>query len=510
MQPSNNSPASLSDPNNPYQNDLGPEASATPTEEVTAPAGGGKKVQIGQIGKSGTYIFNGIITREEYNPDLMRWEALKNYDIMRRSDATVQAALEVIKLPILSATWSIQSASDDDRDQEIADWVRFNLFENNIVFSDLLSEIMTYQEFGYSVFEKVWDYCDWQGNKFIGLKDLQSRKQRSIYRWQTNGKTPEFGITQYVPGGTYSVSGDKLAIFTRKKEGENYEGISILRASYKHWKIKDALELIEAIRHERQGLGVLEIVPPEGANEGDIDDAIENARQARASEEGVIKRPANWVIQWMDMKSGTTQMTDINSTLEYHKREMMKSVLAQFLELGGNKGGSGSKATSVDQSSLFELSEEFTAKYIGHVFNRSVIKELVDLNFGSVENYPTLEHSKIGDDNINQIGEVVNKLMIAGALTPDPEFEQWIRTALHAPDLPDEIIDNYMEHPVRNQPAPVIQVPGAPAPADPAAPPPKDVPIEDDVGDENTKTAAEVALNDARKAKAKLIDVLIA
>src|SRR5438270_3369209 len=143
MQPPTTNPASSSDPTNPFINDLGPQASATPVEEVNAPAGGGKKVTVGQIGKSGTYIFNGIITREEYNPDLMRWEALKNYDIMRRSDATVQALLDVIKLPILSATWSIQAASDDPIDIEIADWVRFNLFENNIVFTDLLSEIMT-------------------------------------------------------------------------------------------------------------------------------------------------------------------------------------------------------------------------------------------------------------------------------------------------------------------------------------------------------------------------------
>lgn len=503
MQPTQ-SPASLSDPNNPYQNDLGPAQQAEPVEDVAAPAGGGKKVTVGQIGKSGTYIFNGIITREEYNPDLMRWEALKNYDIMRRSDATVQALLDVIKLPILSASWSVQAASDDQKDLDIADWVRFNLFDSNIVFTDLLSEVMTYQDFGYSVFEKIWDYTKWNGQTLIGLKDLQSRKQRSIYRWQTNDAQPRFGITQYVPGGTFSVPGEKLVIFTRKKEGENYEGISVLRASYKHWKIKDALELIEAIRHERQGLGVIEITPPEGANESDVDDAIENARQARASEEGVIKKPKDWIIEWMDMKSGTTQVTDIQSTLEYHKREMLKSALAQFLELGGNKGGSGSKATSQDHSALFELAEEFTAKYIGHVFNRSVIKELVDLNFSGVENYPTLDHSKIGDDDIAGISQAINQLMTAGAVTPEPQLEQWLRTLLHAPELPDEMIEDYDNLPARNKaPAALPGLPVAPGgPADPGAP------DEEDLTEEQTKTAEE-AVDKIRKYRGKLIDTLL-
>lgn len=484
--------------------DLAPRETATPIEEVTAPAGGGKKITVGQIGKSGTYIFNGIITREEYNPDLMRWEALKNYDIMRRSDATVQALLDVIKLPILSATWSIQAASDDEKDIEIANWVRFNLFENNIVFTDLLSEVMTYQDFGYSVFEKIWDYVTYNGKQYLGLKDLQSRKQRSIYRWSIDDGS--FGITQYVPGGTYSVPGDKLCIFTRKKEGENYEGISLLRASYKHWKIKDALELIEAIRHERQGLGVIEIIPPEGANESDIDDAIENARQARASEEGVIKHPAGWTIQWMDMKSGSTQLTDIASTLEYHKREILKSGLAQFLELGGNKGGSGSKATSVDQSALFEEAEEATAKYVGHVFNRNIIKEIVDLNYSGIQQYPTLEHSKIGDDQIAQIGDFLNKISSANLITADPQLEQWIRALVHAPELPDDMVENYDSLPARQKAAP--PVPGLPA--DPAAPadPGKAAPKDSDLSDELSKTADDL-LADARKAKARLIDIVV-
>lgn len=507
MQPPTTNP--LGNPTNPYLSDLGPAASATPTEEVTAP-GDKRKVTIGQIGKSGTYIFNGIITREEYNPDLLRWEALKNYDIMRRSDAVVQALLEVIKLPILSATWTIQAASDDEQDIRIADWVRFNLFENNIIFTDLLSEVMTYQDFGYSVFEKIWDYIQWQGKTYIGLKDLQSRKQRSIYRWQTNDKEPTFGITQYVPGGTYSVPGDKLVIFTRKKEGENYEGISVLRSAYKHWKIKDALELIEAIRHERQGLGIMEIVPPEGANEGDVDDAIENARQARASEEGVIKHPAGWTMEWMDMKSGSTQLTDIQQTNQYHTRQILLSGLAQFLDFGGSKNASGSRATSQDHSAMFEQAEEFTAKYIGHVFNRNVIKELVDINFGEQDHYPTLEHSKIGDDNIAEIGTFVNQMLTAAGMTPDPQLEEWLRNLVHAPDLPDEMKENYDELPARQKQPIQVTMPGQ-NPADAQNTNKTDEPDGDegeDVTDEMSTTASD-ALVGARKAKARLIDTLL-
>lgn len=495
MQPNQNAPT-ITSPQNPYMQQLGPPESADPLVVVKSPTG--EEVSLGQRGKSGTYIFNGIITREEYNSDLMRWEALKNYDIMRRSDATVRATLKVCKLPILSATWTIEAATDEQKDIDIAEFVRNQLFESNITFPDLLNEIMTFLDFGYSVFEKVWDYVDYNGKTYIGLKDMQSRKQRSIYRWETNTENPTFGITQYVPGGTYSVPGEKLVIFTNDKEGENYEGISMLRAAYKHWKMKDTLELIDAIRHERQGLGIILITPPEGANESDINDAIDNARQARASEEAVIKKPNGWEIEWMDMKAGATNITDIMGSLDYHKREILKSVLAQFLELGGNKGASGSRATSQDHSALFELAEEFTAKYVGNVFNKEVIKELVDLNFSDVEHYPTLEHSKIGDDNLNQIGLVVNQLMSVGAITPDPEFEQWIRQALHAPDLPEDVRDNYADTPLRKQAAPTPPI--APTQPDGEQPKPDD-------GENTNKTAS--VLDEARTIRQKLIDTLV-
>jgi hypothetical protein len=179
------------------------------------------------------------------------------------------------------------------------------------------------------------------------------------------------------------------------------------------------------------------------------------------------------------------------------------------LELGGNKGGSGSKATSVDQSALFEEAEEATAKYIGHTFNRGVIKELVDLNYSDVKQYPTLEHSKIGDDQIVQIGNFLNQISGAGLITADPQLEQWIRALVHAPELPDDMVENYDNLPARQKTAPPVPgIPAVPAaPADPGTPPAKK-PDAADLSDELSKTASDV-LDDARKAKARLIDIVV-
>src|SRR5579884_585546 len=291
-------------------------------EEVTSPTK--MDAELGERGRSGTYIFSGIITQEEYNADLIRTQALWNYDVMRRSDATVKAALLAMVLPIMGTDWSIQEASSDDDHIMQANFIRRELFGRRVVWSDFLREALLMLPFGFSVFEKVLEWTDYTHTpapiepevdpkaepvfdangkeikpepiqppdkqmKLIGLAKLASRKQRSIYKWQMSNGEP--GIHQILPGANYDIPWDKLVIFTNEREGDNYEGISVLRAAYKHWYLKDKFYLIDAIKNEKQSLGILEIEPPEGADEDMVNDAITAAQQLRANEMGYFKHP---------------------------------------------------------------------------------------------------------------------------------------------------------------------------------------------------------------------------
>jgi phage gp29-like protein len=396
----------------------------------------------GEIGRSGTLIFNGLITSEEYNRDLIGKPALKVYDTMRRSDGTVAAALKACKLPILSADWSIEAASDTAQDIEVADFVRDQLFSAEVNFQDLLREALTMFDFGHSVFEKVYEVGKWRGKTMILLVKLGSRKQNTIYKWETSDKQP--GITQFIAGqDNYDIPMDKLIIFTNEREGDNYEGISMLRPAYKHWDIKDKLYLIDAIKLERQGLGIIDVEIPAGSSPQDEADAISAAKNIRANEESYLKKPEGWKIEFMDMKANTT--ADVMPTVSHHDRQIVKTVLAQFLEIGA-AGGGGTRSASQDHSRLFELSLEAAAKNLAATLTKALITQLVDLNY-TVAQYPKLNHGKIGDENLTEISDAVQKLVTASAVTPDAEMEQWLRTVLHAPDLPQEYADDYANRP---------------------------------------------------------------
>ena len=434
--------------------DLGPAATSGPVVDVKSPTG--QTVTTGRIGKSGTFIYSGIITQEEYNVQLTRFEGIRTYEVMRRSDSTIAAMLDAVKLPLESTNWHIEPASEDPQDVEAADLCRQELFGRNVNFPRLLQDANLMLDFGYSVLEKIWGYTMWQpdggeARVVVGLDALEFRKHRSIYKWETSAdpaagvEAHQPGITQYVPGGTYSIPWDKLCVFTFHREGDNFEGIPLLRRVYKDWDIKDKLILINAIRHERQGLGIIQVIAPEGANQDDIDKVIANARAARASEEAVFQNEEGYIVEFMDMKSGTGQLTNIIETIEYHDKQIMLAVLAQFIMLGTrSSGSSGSRATSEDQSRLFELGLESVARNIAGTLQDAIIKPLCDYNFSNLKGkYPKIEFDKIGDENIQHISAAVGTLLQANGLTMDPDLEQALRTLLKLPDLPEDYRDNW-------------------------------------------------------------------
>ena len=216
-----------------------------------------------------------------------------------------------------------------------------------------------------------------------------------------------------------------MMLFSHEKEGDNYEGISLLRFAYKPWHIKDKLERINVIGLEKQSVGVPKITPPSDPSTDDIASAQEAVRKFTAHEEAFIQVPEGWEAEIMNMQGGSTK--DPLPTIKYYDREVMKSVLAQFLELGGEMG-SGSQALSSDHSSLFLLSLDTLAKTVATVINKQLIQQLCDLNFSDNSNgYPTLTHSSIAQDNVVELADSVKNLLDSGGITYDVELEDHLQ-----------------------------------------------------------------------------------
>lgn len=405
-----------------------------PKTETAQPLGGLTKIE----GETGTYVMGGFITFEEYNPKLIDRRGIKEFDIMRKSDPTIHAMLTAVKLPLRSAHWLIKPAGEDPLDVEAADFITQELMNRNVNWNQFMSEMLTMFDFGFSLFEKTYEKTDFNGQTRIGIKELGPRKARSILRWeQANGKP---GVTQVLQKGTATIDEDKLLLFTNDREGDNYQGVSVLRYAYKPWHMKHNLETITAMGIERMAVGVPVLMPPENPDTGDVESARAFLRQFRANSQQYMELPHGWNVEMMDMKANTTK--DALPFINYLSVNIMKAVLAQFLELSSSSSSTGSRALSEDHSQFFEKAEEAAADIICATINEKLIQQLCDLNWLKLPSgYPKITFSNLGDEELTVMGQFITAATGGGVLTPDPDLEDHLRSIARLPALPEDLKD---------------------------------------------------------------------
>lgn len=432
-------------------NELETAAIPTPDMDVVPTEDKGSKAIMNELGlergSSGTKLFGGMIY-EEYNSKLMGQRGLQIYEEMRRSDAQVQATLLAMELPIRSTLWYVEAGETTetagektitDQDYEIAAFVEEALFARmEITFDEFIRQTLTMLPFGYSIFEKVYKE---EGGK-IYVKKLAQRLARTVWQWKRN-ESGLPGIVQFVPmnddrkSANIFIPAEKLLVFSYRKEGDNFEGVSVLRSSYKHWYIKDTLYKLDAVKHERQAIGIPVITMPDTHNEADAIEAETILANLRATEKNYVVLPGEkWKFEFANMGSGS--VVDCEKSIAHHNREIAKNILAQFLELGAGEGGS--YALSEDQSSLFMLSLTAIAKQIAEKLNRELIPELVDLNFDIAENqsYPKICFNKLGEVDYTKLSSALSTLASAGMITPDEDLEDHIRKVFDLPKKSEE------------------------------------------------------------------------
>lgn len=386
-----------------------------------------------EIGGTGTLLYNGYLSSTDYNSEWVGTRRIAFVDRMRKGDATVRAAMLAVTLPILSANWFIEPASDDPKDKEIADKVKENLFGGmDRPWQEMMREILLFLAYGCYPFEEVWGR---DASGFIKLEKLAPRHPNTVIRWEMDNKEP--GIVQMLPsGGSPQIPMDKLCIFVNEKEGDNWEGNSILRPAYSAWSYKDTLYRVVTIAAERQGTGLPYIVLPTGSTDADEDKAQELLRNLRANEEAFFigrrtEKGEEIKPEFTDMKAGSTK--DPMELILHFDRQIVKAVLAQFLELGAS-GGSGSRALSEDQSSMFLLNLKATARYVAETIDKNVIRRLVDFNW-IVDKYPKLNFSEIGETDYTMLAQALSQFVTAGVVSPDKPMEKYIRDVMDLPEL---------------------------------------------------------------------------
>lgn len=388
------------------------------------------KNELGGTGRSYAQRFQQYLGTDEYLSNLQFPYDVPIYEKMARSDGQVKAMLLMLSLPIRSTEWFIKPKDDSAEAKKIASFVEDCLFGGygtglSNGFDDFIKDVTTMFQFGHSIFEKVFEVK----NGKYKWKKFAVRPQSTIYDIYYDNVGDVKGIEQYMIHNNWDkvyIPIEKLLIYSHDMQQGNVRGTSVLRAAYKHWTIKDFLYKIVNVGVERNFIGTPVLTLPEGYTQEDKELADEIVTTLRSSEFGGVRLPDGFIL---DMFEGKRTLTDVLPYIEHQDKLMSKSVVAGFMDLGSN-GGTGSFALSSDQSQMFLMMLDSSAKNICNTTNTHAIPEIVRYNFDS-DLIPTLGFKPM---NSTKVINTLKTLVDGKIVLPDDDLEGYIRSMLDLPD----------------------------------------------------------------------------
>jgi len=380
------------------------------------------RIELGRTSSSYTKYL-----REEYNPELRDLAGLQKYDRMRRSDAATRSALKTLKTPILGATWYLQPYDDKPRSREIATFVHRNFTQYmSYPFNQVISEALLMLDFGFYMFEKVWDERQFGRKSRVYLKKMAPRHPMDVVDWIYDANGGPAAVDFYNSPGALDhvrVPIDKLAIFSYDSEAGDMRGISVLRSAYKHWYFAENFFKIDAIQKERHGIGIPVIKLPPGFTVNDRNLAQELGENLRTNEKAHVVLPPYWEVMFAKLEG---QPVSPMESAQHHQKMIWHNVMAQALY--ENVTGS-----DTDVMTLFYKSTRHLADMVRSVFNKFVIPQIVQPNWG-IEDYPELKIRRLGDTKeARTVSFALRNAVGAGIIRVDDDLEEWFRDLMDAP-----------------------------------------------------------------------------
>ena len=402
-------------------------------------------LHVDPIGTSGVRNFSGY-PAEEYFNTLKGHEAANVYDRMRRSESEIVMVLGALKNPIKGAKWDVEAGDPTDpQSVMIADFCKHVFFEDmDSPWDQYIQEAVSSIDFGFAPFEVlekvVLNHPQW-GN-YNGIKSLAWRSPRTIYRWLLDPVSGKLrAVTQIAFGDLQrlvDIPAQHLMVISVGKEGDNYEGISMLRGAYGAFFRKQNYLKMQAIGIEKFAIPTpVGRIPDSRQNSQEAENFKQALAQLAAHERNFItlpsEPPASQGGGWgIDFTKNDFDPEKVQKTIDSEDKNMAKAVLAQFLELGMTTTG-GSWSLAFNQSDFFKQGLEHVAKLLSEAVTQGPMKRVVDLNFGPQQKYPKITHSGISDEAGAELAKAMKDYCDAQIIIPDDELEEHIRNRMRLP-----------------------------------------------------------------------------
>ncbi len=376
-------------------------------EAVRRVAGGRGKVDLAEYFSYRPYVGRGVLPRfAGERPDLATYREM-------RLDGQVGAALSVIKLPLLSRSFTIQS---DDGD--VAAFVEGALAR---VYRGLLRAALLAVDYGFAALEKVWALDD-EGR--IVYKFFKDPDPESI-ELEVDEYGSFAGVRQQ-PGAR--VGTDKAFLYTHRLEHGNLYGLSRLRPAYPFWRTKEIIYLFLNRYLERKGNPPVIVKYPArpgaaapGSPAADACGGDALALGKKLLENAAVALPHlhdergedMWEVAYLEDAPRVGMFLDY---IEHLNKMILRSMFVPE-KLITQDNAVGSYALASVHADMFLMSEEGLLADLEEHFNRFVVKPLVEYNFGPAAR-ATVALERFSDRNRELLAQVFMDMMKSGAVRP--------------------------------------------------------------------------------------------
>jgi hypothetical protein len=218
--------------------------------------------------------------------------------------------------------------------------------------------------YGHYYFEQVGDITNDGpgGSQMWRLRKLGPRHPRSITEIKVAEDGGLISISQgYGSGGKPppEIPVDRLVAYVWDQEPGNWVGRSIYRPMYRNWLIKDRLLRVDAVKHERNGVGMPIIEAPPSATPADIQDLDKMAQEYKVGERGGGAVPYQTKLRLVGTEGS---IPDTIGSVRFQNEEMARSMLMMFMQLGQTQ--TGSRALGQSFIDWFEVQQAYIADWV--------------------------------------------------------------------------------------------------------------------------------------------------
>ena len=394
------------------------------------------------LGIAGDNTHNGQIRADEFLPELRGKRAIRKYREMRDNDSTIGAVMYATEQVLRDVDIKVMPSNDTPEAKREAEFVESVFKDMDHTLDDHISEALSSLTYGFSWFEVVYKRRNGPNNRSdksrskysdgrIGVRKIASRAPWTISKFDVDQKTGDvLGVHQEGSGfnNTSYIPTRKSLYYRTTAINNDPAGRSILRNAYTSYEYLNNLQNIEAIAVERELAGIpvaripAEYLSPDATagQAGFVASLQQILRDVKFNEQGYIVLPSDTypdkdgsptttrLVDVELMASNGTRNVDIDPIVRRYQHDIARSVLSEFLMLGG--GNTGSYALSKSKTDLFLRALESYIQAIVDVLNKQLVERLWELNGLNYDLMPTVVAGDVAPHDLREIAAFLRNL----------------------------------------------------------------------------------------------------